>query len=60
MSSYYLTILSDCRLPFCLFTNRTKKARAEFAHAYSGTPLVRPPLLHPKSGLIRGVATCHG
>ena len=23
---------------------------------YSGTPLVRPPLLHQKSGLLRGVA----
>ena len=22
VSSYYLTIVSDCRLPFCLFTNR--------------------------------------
>ena len=32
----------------------------EFAHAYSGTPIVRPPLLHPKSGLTRGVATCQG
>ena len=26
----------------------------------SGTPLVRPPLLHQKSGLSRGVAFCQG
>ena len=26
VSSYYLTIVSDCRLPFCLFTNRPKKS----------------------------------
>ena len=25
VSSYYLTIVSDCWLPFCLFTNRPKK-----------------------------------
>ena len=33
VSSYYFTIVSDCWLPFCLFTNRPKIARAEFAHA---------------------------
>ena len=27
---------------------------------YSGTPLVRPPLLHQKSGLSRGVACRQG
>ena len=27
---------------------------------YSGTPLVRPPLLHQKSGLLRGVTSCRG
>ena len=27
---------------------------------YSGTPLVRPPLLHQKSGLSRGVASRQG
>ena len=26
VSYYYLTILSDCQLPFCLFTNRPKKS----------------------------------
>ena len=25
VSSYYFTIVRDCRLPFCLFTNRPKK-----------------------------------
>ena len=33
VSSYYLTIVGDCRLPFYLFTNRPKKAHAKFAHA---------------------------
>ena len=32
VSSYYLPIVSDCRLPFCLFTNRPKKVRAELTH----------------------------
>ena len=27
---------------------------------YSGTPLVRPPLSHHKSGLLRGVASRQG
>ena len=28
VSSYYRTILSDCRLPFCLFTNSEYGVRA--------------------------------
>ena len=28
VTSYYLTIVSDCRLPFCLFTNSTYGVRA--------------------------------
>ena len=29
VSSYYFTIVSDCQLPFCLFTNRLKKKRVQ-------------------------------
>ena len=34
VSSYYLTIVSDCRLPFCLFANRTP-FRAQTYDGYS-------------------------
>ena len=41
--------------------NITNQTNQPYIHTYSETPLVvRPPLLHQKSGLSRGVASRQG
>ena len=40
-----------------LMKKRTSHAQKLYTYQYSGTPFVRPPLLHQKSDLSRGVAS---